>query len=235
MLPVTPRKKVAIIEKLINSSSTSKALEEKGKIVTPKCKKKIDFADNLIDNVSSNINEVKEKKSESSRRAYKILMHTVVSAATVCKKYNIRSKLALFNLDKTAGRRMLKNKKQPRWKPDVRKRRKDRISEMTRRKVQDFYLSAEVSREVPNKKEVVCIKQGGKKEFVQKHVMIITTGEAYDLFKSQNNNLKIGLSTFKSFMPKQVRRISETRRKSCLCQICCNLALKAVLSAEGLH
>ena len=129
MLTVTPRKKVAIIEKLINSPFTSKALEEKGKIVTPKYKK-IDFADNLIDNISSNINEVKEKKSESSRRAYKILMHTVVTAATVCKKYSIRSKLALFNVDKTAGRRMLKNKKQPWWKPDERKRRKDRISEM---------------------------------------------------------------------------------------------------------
>ena len=88
---------------------------------------------------------------------------------------------------------------------------------MTRRKVQDFYLSVEVSREVPNKKEVVCIKQGGTKEFVQKHVIIMTTGEVYDLFKYQNNNLKIGLSTFKSFEPIQVRRIAETSRKSCLC------------------
>jgi hypothetical protein len=93
------------------------------------------------------------------------------------------------------------------------KKRKDRISESTRRKVQEFYLSAEVSREVPNRKDVVCIKVNGKKEFIQKHVMIMTTSDAYTLFKLQNKDVKIGLSTFKSFIPKQLRRIYEATIK----------------------
>jgi hypothetical protein len=63
---------------------------------------------------------------------------------------------------------------------------------------------------------VVCIKVNGKREFVQKHVMIMTTSDAYTLFKSQNKDVKIGLSTFKSFKLKQVRQIYEaTIKKKC--------------------
>ena len=40
-------------------------------------------------------------------------------------------------------------------------------------------------------------------------------------------NDKIGFSTFKKLKPKHVRHVSETNHKSCLCQICCNIALKS--------
>ena len=46
-------------------------------------------------------------------------------------------------------------------------RRKDFLNEMTKVAVRRYYLSAEVSREVPNKREVVKVKTAdGKKERV---------------------------------------------------------------------
>ena len=53
----------------------------------------------------------------------------------------------------------------------------------------------------------------GKKEYVPKHVMIMPPGEAHEIYKAQNKNEKIGLSSFKK--SKQVKRITETSRKSC--------------------
>jgi hypothetical protein len=46
----------------------------------------------------------------------------VVSAAIVCKKYSVKSKLALFNIDRKTGKRVLKNQRQPWWKPEIRKK-----------------------------------------------------------------------------------------------------------------
>ena len=55
----------------------------------------------------------------------------------------------------------------------------------------------------------------------------MTSADAFHIYKTQNSDEKIGFSSFKSLKPKQVRRVSETNKKSCLCQICCNIALKA--------
>jgi hypothetical protein len=93
--------------------------------------------------------------------------------------------------------------------------------------VKKYYLSAEVSREVPNKREVVKIKtDDGKKETLQKHVMTMTLDDAFKHFKSLNPDIKIGFTMFRKIKPENVRKISETSRRSCLCQVCCNVALK---------
>ena len=90
----------------------------------------------------------------------------------------------------------------------------------------NFYLSPEVSREVPNKKEVILVKENNQKEYVQKHVMIATSADAFSQYKSEYPEDKIGFTSFKKLKPKNARRISETNRKSCLCKACCNVALK---------
>jgi hypothetical protein len=58
--------------------------------------------------------------------------------------------------------------------------------------VRRYYLSTEVSREVPNKKEVVKVKTADeKKEVLQKHVMTMTLQDAYKNFTSQNPDIKL--------------------------------------------
>ena len=49
----------------------------------------------------------------------------------------------------------------------------------------------------------------------------------YSRYRAKYPNEKIGLTTFRRVKPIQVRQITETNRRSCLCQKCCNVALKA--------
>ena len=65
-----------------------------------------------------------------------------------------------------------------------------------------------------------------KKERDNKHVMIMTMRDAFELFKRKDKAVKIGFTSFCKLKPKQVRKVSETSKRSCMCQICCNAALK---------
>ncbi|KAJ8300504.1 LOW QUALITY PROTEIN: hypothetical protein KUTeg_022023 [Tegillarca granosa] len=121
------------------------------------------------------------------------------------------------------------------WQKQVRKRRKDSLNDNIKLLVKKYYLSAEVSREVPNKREVVKVKTSdGKKETLQKHVMTMTLDNAFKNFKAINPNIKIGFTMFRKLKPENVRKISETSRRSCLCQVCCNIALKTDLNKDRL-
>lgn len=75
------------------------------------------------------------------------------------------------------------------WKPKPRKKRSDQINKNTREKVISFFLSLEISRTVPNKKDVKCV-EGEKKE---QYIMTMTLSDAYELFKKKHTNEKIRL------------------------------------------
>ena len=59
-----------------------------------------------------------------------------------------------------------------------------------------------------------------------KHVKVMTLEDAFKMFKEENPDTKIGCSSFKKLKPKNVRKVSETSRCTCLCTKCCNVALK---------
>jgi hypothetical protein len=54
-LPQRPKKKTAILKKLIESPSTSKVLSGQGLTLTPACKKKLQVADAMVDSFSSHL------------------------------------------------------------------------------------------------------------------------------------------------------------------------------------
>ena len=56
--------------------------------------------------------------------------------------------------------------------------------------------------------------------------MVMTLEDAFKMFKEENPDTKIGCSSLKKLKPKNVRKVSETRRCTCLCTKCCNVALK---------
>ena len=56
--------------------------------------------------------------------------------------------------------------------------------------------------------------------------MTMTLEEAHKLYKTRNPSHKIGLTSFSKLKPVNVKKVSETSRRYCLCQICCNIALK---------
>ena len=223
-LPKTPEKKAAIVEKLINSPTTSKILECQGNLITEKKKKKIEFAERVIDEVSKNISESKSPGNSSKERKVgkHVLLKTAVKA--IGKDFQLGCKSLGLTKKKVHN---IRHDETNWWKPNPRKRRRDRISENVKQKIKDFYLSAEISRIVPNKKEVICLKTQEEKQYVQKQVMVMTSADAFHQYKRQYPEDKVGFSSFKKLKPAQVRRVSETSRKSCLCNICCNVALKA--------
>ena len=61
---------------------------------------------------------------------------------------------------------------------------------------------------------------------MQQHVMNMTLSEAFDRYKIDNPETKVGFSSFKKEKPNQVIIVTEISHRTCLCQICCNLALK---------
>ena len=53
--------------------------------------------------------------------------------------------------------------------------------------------------------------------FTNKHEMVMIVQEAYTHFKTEIRSIRIGLTSF-----------SETNRRTCLCTLCSNMALKIV-------
>ena len=106
------------------------------------------------------------------------------------------------------------------------KKRKDRISERVKSKVKEFYLSAGISKENPNKKTALQIKKKKTVTIIPHHNMLMSLEDAYNVFLKTYPNMKIGFTMFRKLHPVQVSRASETNRCSCLCEKCSNVALK---------
>ena len=87
------------------------------------------------------------------------------------------------------------------------------------------YIIISISRQVPDKSAAIKIKQDGKTEVMSRHNMSCFLSEAYEQFKQSHPATKIGFSVFKRLRPQNVTRISETSRKTCLCQTCSNPCL----------
>ena len=217
-MPNTPAKKAEVIQQLANSPRTSNILLKRGVLLSPRAKKTLKMGEVVMKNVKSRLHQVKPKGG--SRRgelhAYKLLK----SALPLSKKSKLRGSMKkYFNV--RSGIPQLKNST-PWWKTNIRKQRKDRLSDETRGVVNDFFLLPEVSRECPEKKEAIKVN----KKIIQKNIMVLTLQEAYAEFRRRYPEMKIGYTSFKKMKPKNVRKVSETSRKTCLCTPCSNVALK---------
>lgn len=85
--------------------------------------------------------------------------------------------------------------------------------------VTQFYHSDLVSRQLPGRKDYVTITAGdGSKERIQKRMLLSSVMEAYQLFKSDHPNKKIGKSKFASLRPKNVVPVSEKDHNVCCCR-----------------
>ena len=75
----------------------------------------------------------------------------------------------------------------------------------TIKKVTDFYLDQEFSRNLPGKKDVVMVRgEDGKRVAVQKRLFLSNLNEGYAAFKMQNPLINVGFSKFAELRPPQV-------------------------------
>lgn len=99
------------------------------------------------------------------------------------------------------------------------------ITADTMKMVKDFYECDDVSRQLPGKKDFIIIREDGKKEYMQKRLLVYHLREVYTLFQEQNPNVKIGLSKFCEMRPKHVRLVSDKDQIMCCCPYCENTQL----------
>lgn len=103
----------------------------------------------------------------------------------------------------------------------MRKAHKDKLSSQEANEVKAFYLSGEESRCLPNKRDV------SKKTNRERFILTMPIRDAYLAYRKKNPARKIGFTSFYKLKPKNLKKVSETNRRCCLCQVCCNVALKA--------
>ena len=88
------------------------------------------------------------------------------------------------------------------WSIAKKKHQSDRLCPEIRHLVKDVYFKAEVTRDVPNKKDVIHIKdEDNKRVTVEKQMMILTLHEANELFQMTYPDVKIRFSAFYKLKP----------------------------------
>jgi hypothetical protein len=92
------------------------------------------------------------------------------------------------------------------------------ISVATTNKIHKFYLNPQISRPMPSKRDVVRVRVAPKVyEDVSKQVLECSLTEAYNIFKEQNPDIKIGQRSFEKRRPAQVVFANLNQRLVCGC------------------
>lgn len=109
------------------------------------------------------------------------------------------------------------------------------LDERVAQNVKDFYQRDDISRPMPGKKDFVVIRKNeGKKEYVQKRLVLANLREIYSLFKTDFPNEKIGFSKFCELRPKNCILAGKSGTHSvCVCTIHQNV--KLMLNASKLN
>ena len=164
-MPKTPQKKTHIIKKLTQTPRTKKVLVSEGILPNDEVKE-----GQLFSSLQKSIEKLKPQGTakKETRVAYRLitrLIRSIQKASKLKKRLGVNRKPVKSAL----------------WNNEMRGWEKDRIQDDIKTEISDFYLSPEVSREVPVKKECVTVvdKSTGLKTKVQKQVMIMTRSEAY--------------------------------------------------------
>lgn len=95
---------------------------------------------------------------------------------------------------------------------------KSRISKIDVEQVKAFYEKGNISYQAPGRKDFVIIRNSkGIKTKVQKKYLCMTLGEAHEIFKEENPDIKIGRSKFSELRPFHICLRHETPANLCLC------------------
>lgn len=91
----------------------------------------------------------------------------------------------------------------------------NRIPEFIIEKVQSFFRSDVISYVSSETKHRKSKENAG----VEIRIMVLTIREAYDVFRQENKNIKMSLTTFQKFKPTEVKYMHTTSHHVCLCSV----------------
>ena len=187
--------------------------------MTPKQTEDEDFETKARD-FEEMIGQLKDKFSTSDSRSEKLQVLTVLPKSWQIQK--IEREFKITNYMARSAKKLV-NEKGVLSTPNPKLGKK--ISEEIVEKVRMFYESDDISRCMPGKKDSVSMIINGKKDRVQKRLILCNLKEAYLKFKDESN-LKLGFSKFASLRPKNVYLPGGSRTHSvCVCTIHQNVKL----------
>lgn len=94
----------------------------------------------------------------------------------------------------------------------------NKIPDEIRNRIQEFYLRSDISWTAPGRKDSITVVRDGKKVKEQRHYLLMTIQEAFALYKEENPNDSVKLTSFKSFRPDVVLFRSDMPHNVCVCQ-----------------
>ena len=220
----SPQSKAHLInEAFVRSPKTQKELVKMKIIAEP-------TTSVLADAIQEVITATKEKPGTSTKVKRTFFAETMAAVSRSAQKSKVLVERVALTVGVSRSAIYRFSKKKPEYTKLVkRKQRKDAIPQTVKTKVHLFYLKSDVSRVLPNKKDVLKKKTSKKQTndaLEPKHIMQMSQKEAFSMFKSENPGIKIGREMFRKLKPANVRRLSETSRIVCLCVTCHNVKLK---------
>lgn len=160
------------------------------------------------------LKQIKEKFATSIDKQERIMLLTLApkywNRRDLIREFNCTEREARKALDLTAEKGIL-------TLPDSKKGKV--LSADIEYLVNKFYETDNVSRLMPGLKDCVSLKQNsGKREQIQKRLLLGNLNELYALFKKENENVKIGLTKFIQFKPSHcVSAGSSGTHNVCVC------------------
>ena len=205
VLPKSPEKFAEVVSNIIHRTTPRRhaALDRKC-ILSPTKKKKLSFLEQT--SIQLVLTEIKKRRSLTDIRLRRIL-HRAVCAKKKMKKTEARQLGLSWNFLSKSDQDI-----------DYRKKRADALDEDVRKKVIAFYNRGDITREMPNARQVT--KKGPCK------VLECSLQAAFQQFTQENPTVKISFSTFVKLRPTSVKTQERNRMLQCLCEYCVNVDFK---------
>ena len=199
----------------INWTDQQKAahkLEEHNQVKTYRMNKAAAAKENCQDIQSTNISPYQNK--QACGRALKKLARSLLQSPQ-------KKQFALAKMTKEVGLTV-------RGQPSCQSQKG--LSDVTVKLVTDYYCKNEVSWQAPGRKYCVIIHKltsSGKKvkKTIQSQCLLRSLKEAYHLFKSEHENVPVGLSKFCDLRPQNVKLFDQIPHNVCVCMYHENVCL----------
>lgn len=218
VLPSSPKKRAAIMSDLIKQE-------------TPKTRSTItklapnSVEETVICNIKEFVKDTKLKRSNEARRALATVTASISNENLQQDvKTSLAKKLGLKPSRLSGGQRIrtkILKSEESCFDFINRRKRKDALSEETKKLIYNFWLSPEISRLTGNKKDVKRVRTGPKL-YASHSIQILekTQTEAYLAFKEKYPDIKISQRSFESLKPFFVIPVRQKDRMTCCCRIC---------------
>ena len=179
-------------------------MSENNILVSKEARQSLLMEREVVSNLRKRLFDVKPRGGAPREQinAYKIIKSTLSETPLLGRKSSLRGIMKKYFSVRSGIPQILRKDW---WKCQPRRKRKDRLREEDRRHVVDFFLSPEISREVPCKKDALKQK-GSDTGLIQKNLMTLTLAEAFQEYKNRYPTKRNGLTAFKKLKPMNVKK-----------------------------